>query len=82
MKSGDRDAIRVALLRLGAHATPKQLVDELRRFGRVVSETFAAKAKSSLQREWAKTERERAKRNPRNKRRSRPQQRKVPPRNR
>jgi hypothetical protein len=73
-------AIRNALIRLGLHVTPKQVVEALEEQGIEVSEEFVVRVKGRMNREEAKAVRERSKRPPKSKSHKRPQQRKVPPR--
>jgi hypothetical protein len=73
-------AIRSTLARLGMHAKPKQVVNELECFGIEVSEDFVSRVKEQIRREESKTLRERSKRPPKNKSLNRPQQRKIPQR--
>lgn len=71
-------AIRSALHRLGVHAPPDRVVEELDRCGIEVSEYFVSRVKMQVHREAAKATRERSKRPPKTKTRWRPQQRKIP----
>ena len=71
-------AIRNMLARLGMHATPGQVVEALESLDIEVSENFVARVKAQMFRDEAKAVRERSKRPPKTKTRSRPQQRKVP----
>lgn len=73
-----RQAIRNVILRLGMHAAPERVVDELEKVGVDVSCNFVLRVKSQMLRDEAAAERERAKRTPVNKSHKRPQQRKIP----
>jgi hypothetical protein len=75
-----RQAIKSTLLRLGPHAKPEQVIEELERLGIEVSERFVAGVKMQMRRNETKAQKERAKRPPKNKSRKRPQNRKIPKR--
>ena len=78
MTANKQKAIRNAIARLGMHAKPNKVVDELAGFGIEVSEEFVSKVKGQIRREESKALRERSKRPPKIKSRKRPQQRKIP----
>ncbi len=82
MTADQQRSIRSTLARLGMHATAKQVVDELANFGVEVSEAFVSRVKEQILREESKAVAERSKREPKNKSRNRPQQRKIPQRRR
>ena len=79
--AGDRrSAIRSLLGQLGRQASPSQVVDALAAVGIEVSETLVIKVRADLLRKEAKAERQRLMPQPHDKRRRRPQRRKIPPR--
>lgn len=80
MTTNKRNSIRTTLARLGMHATPEQVVEALHDLGIEVSERFVTQVKTQMMRDEAKATRERSKRPPKTKSRSRPQQQKIPPR--
>ena len=80
MTINKRKAIRTTLDRLGMHATAQQVIEALHGLGIQVSERFVSQVKAQMVRDEAKATRERSKRPPKTKGRSRPQQRKIPPR--
>lgn len=73
-----RRTIRGVLLRLGMHASPRQVAERLEACGIDVSESLVAAVKAQMLRQQAAAEREQAKRPPKSKSRRRPQQRKIP----
>jgi hypothetical protein len=79
MPASPRTAIRHAFARLGMHAAADQIVAELACFGFDVSPTLVSKIRAELIRKEAKAQRQRAKPLAHDKRRKRPQQRKIPP---
>lgn len=76
--SSEQRAIKAAWLRLGLHASPKQVVEALEEFGVEVSEAFVGRVRGQMSRERSSAAREQAKRPPSTKSRKRPQQRKIP----
>jgi hypothetical protein len=80
MTANKQRAIKNTLARLGMHATPKQVVAELQRFGIEVSEEFVSRVKDQIRREESKALAERSKRPPKKQNRNRLQQRKIPQR--
>ncbi len=73
-------AIQDVLNRSGLHVSATQVVEALEQRGIEVSEEFVSRIKGQMFRAEAKAEREKAKRPPQARSRSRPQQRKIPPR--
>lgn len=73
-----RRTIRGMQLRLGMHASPRQVAERLAACGVAVSESLVAAVKAQMLRQQAAAEREQAKRAPTTKSRRRPQQRKIP----
>lgn len=77
-----RQMVKNLLSQLGMHVSPRQVVEALDKLGIEVSENFVTRVKGQMLRDEAAAERERSKRPPVAKNHKRPQQRKVPPRNR
>ena len=80
MATNKRRAIRNMLARMGMHSTPGQVVEALESYGIEVNERFVIQVKWQMFRHEAKAVRERSKRDPKDKSRKRPQQRKIPSR--
>ena len=71
MTVNKRRAIRNMLARLGMHATPGRIVETLESLGVEVNENFVTRVKAQMFRDEAKAVRERSKRPPKTKTRSR-----------
>ena len=82
MTANKRMAIRSALAHLGMYAAPGRVIEFLEGYGVEVSEELVSRVRMQAFRSEAKAMRERSKQPPKNKSRSRPQQRKIPHRGR
>ena len=82
MTANKRRAIRNTLVRLGMHAKPGKIAEALEMYGIEVSEKLVSRVKIQMFRDEAKAARERFKRPPMPNTCNRPQQRKIPPRQR
>lgn len=79
---GINSVIRSTITRLGPHAKPDQILQALAEIGVDVSESNVSRVKMQMLRNEAKAEQQRAEKPVKDRRKKRPQQRKIPGRRR